>query len=122
MKTMSISRFNQLDLNRYPLKEILFCPNTPKPLHGMSPRSILGDEWWDKERIKAYRKFFNHCQACGVHKSDALYHRWLEAHEVFNFDYPFIASGITGNRRHMSRLPQLYSRRSDGKFSPCWIV
>jgi hypothetical protein len=54
----------------------------------MSPRSILGDEWWDKERVQAYRKFYNHCQACGVHRSDALYYRSLEAHEVFHFNYP----------------------------------
>ena len=122
MKTMTIGRFNQLDLNQYPLKELLFCPNTPKPLHGMSPRSILGDEWWDKERIKAYRKFFNHCQACGTHKSDALYHRWLEAHEVYHFDYPFMSPSIAGNSWAMSCLSQLHPRRSDGEFGTSWII
>lgn len=67
--------------------EILTHPNIPKPLHGLNPRTLLGKEWWDTTRFAAQAKYDNCCAACGIHKSEAKKHKWLEGHEYFNIDY-----------------------------------
>lgn len=85
---MNINEFNRINLNQFPCPEILFCPNTPKPLHGLTPRTILGKSWWDEQRKLAYALYNYHCHACGIHKSKAKYHQHLEAHELYYFDYP----------------------------------
>lgn len=68
--------------------ELLTHQQIPKPLHGVNPRTIFGDTWWNKERKIAYAKNDYHCHACGVHKSQAKFHEWLEAHEAYDYDYP----------------------------------
>jgi len=67
--------------------KLLLHPNIPKPLHGVNPRSVLGKDWWDKHRQIAYAKNNYCCWACGIHKSKAKYHQWLEAHEAYNINY-----------------------------------
>lgn len=67
--------------------ELLTHPNIPKPLHGLNPRSLLGQEWWDKQRREAAAKEDYHCWACGVRGKDAKYHQWLEGHESYVYDY-----------------------------------
>jgi len=67
--------------------ELLLHPNIPKPLHGMSPRELLGDVWWDGVREWVYANAGYRCQCCDTPKADALYHKWLEAHETYSYDY-----------------------------------
>ena len=67
--------------------EILCHPHIPIPLHGVCPRNIKGTEWWDIVRQEAYKSTDYCCSACGVHKSQAKKHKWLEAHEFWDIDY-----------------------------------
>lgn len=70
-----------------PEPRLLTHPNIPKPLHGVSPRTMLGKEWWDKTRREAYAKNNYHCYACGINSKDSKYHQWLEAHEDYDINY-----------------------------------
>jgi len=67
--------------------QILTHPNIPKPLHGLNPRTILGKEWWDKERFAAQAQTNYTCYACGIKKEEAKKHKWLEGHENFDINY-----------------------------------
>jgi len=67
--------------------EILLQPNIIKPLHGLNPRTIFGQKWWDYERQIAYASTDYKCLACGVDKNDAEFHQWLEAHEDYRIDF-----------------------------------
>lgn len=67
--------------------ELLLHPQIPKPLHGLAPRVIFGDVWWEAQRRTAYAKNRQHCWACGVDKRRTLYHAWLEAHETYVIDH-----------------------------------
>lgn len=69
------------------IPSILTQQNLPKPVHGLNPRTIKGSDWWDKKRKEAYESNEFHCIACGVHKSQADYHQWLEAHESYDINY-----------------------------------
>lgn len=70
-----------------PEPAILTHPNIPKPLHGMNPRTLLGQAWWDQARHAAYASTRYRCLACGVPKEEAQGPKWLEAHEWWNIDY-----------------------------------
>ena len=67
--------------------EILLCSNIPQPMHGVAPRVILGEKWWNATRQAAYKSTAYRCLACGVSKQDAKMHHWLEGHELYKIDY-----------------------------------
>lgn len=67
--------------------EVLLGANIPKPMHGLAPRTVLGEAWWNATRKAAYASTDYHCVACGVHKASARYHQWLEGHELYAISY-----------------------------------
>lgn len=67
--------------------EILLLPNIPQPLHGVNPRTVLGNSWWNKTKKEAKLASDNHCVACGVSKMQAKSRQWVECHEVYDTDY-----------------------------------
>ncbi len=79
--------------------EILLCPNVPKPMHGVAPRVVLGDKWWNKTRQEAYESTGYYCLACGVSKYAALFHQWLEGHELYKIDY------TKGRMKYLETVP-----------------
>ncbi len=81
--------FNITSMTR-PLRtdaSVLLHPNIPRGMSWLNPRSVLGQEWWDTERHLAEQMNNYCCLACGVHRSDAMVHQWIEGHEQYTFDY-----------------------------------
>lgn len=72
---------------RFQRPELLFHPPIPPPMHGLNPRTIMGQAEWDKVRVKVYEVNNDCCWACGVHRSEAPGRKWLEAHEIYDIDY-----------------------------------
>ena len=66
--------------------QILTHPNIPKPLHGVNPRTIMGNRWWNKTREVVYASTDYHCIACGIPKALSKGPKWLEAHEFWHID------------------------------------
>jgi len=59
---------------------LLRHPTIPKPMSGMAPRIVMGQEWWDVVRREAYAKNNMRCWACGGEGP-------LEAHEAYDIDH-----------------------------------
>jgi len=77
-----------IEKSKFPDASILLHPNIPKPLHGLAPRTIIGQEWWDEERYEAYARYGFCCHACGVHKDEFAHRKGiLDAHEMYQMDY-----------------------------------
>lgn len=79
--------------------KLLLCQNIPMPMHGVNPRTVLGVNWWNRERRAAYRSTQWHCEACGVHKSEAKLHQWLEGHELYAINY------VKGRMKYVRTVP-----------------
>lgn len=78
---------------------LLLSKNVPMPLHEVAPRTVLGINWWNKERRAAYASTLFRCLACGVPKYLAEYHSWLEGHETYDINYE------KGTARYLRAVP-----------------
>jgi hypothetical protein len=67
--------------------DLLQHPVIPPPLHGLAPRTLLGQKWWDTTRKAAYAANDDCCWSCGTHKSKTWYRKYLEGHEAYEIDY-----------------------------------
>lgn len=103
--------------------QILIHPHIPKPLHGIAPRVIEGNKWWNEIRQEAYARYNYRCAACGIHKQFAKIKQWLEAHEFWNIDYQTGICTITSieplchachNFIHSGRLYAQYQNKDIG--------
>lgn len=68
---------------------LLTMPNIPKPLHGLAPRTVMGDYEWGKVRKQCYADAHDLCEICGMVLSGKrgpglVLH---EAHEAYETDY-----------------------------------
>ena len=80
----------------FPDPKLLTHENIPKPLHGINPRTIKGDIWWNDQRYEAYKTHNYRCWACGIYKREAHYHKWLEAHETYDINHQAATATFTG--------------------------
>lgn len=69
-----------LKIPQFPYPPLLLHPMLPPPLHGVNPRTAMGQQKWDKLRRQAYAKYGLCCWAC--ERKDRL-----EAHECFHVDW-----------------------------------
>lgn len=72
--------FTAVDTPRFTRPELLRHHTIPRPLFGLTPRHILGQEWWDTTRRAAYEANNMRCWACGGPGP-------LEAHEAYDMDF-----------------------------------
>lgn len=74
----------RIDFNPQPIlplrPELLQHPPIPSSLHGVNPRIIKGQDWWDTVRRKVYRRNNWCCEACGSNEN-------VQAHEAYAYDY-----------------------------------
>jgi len=99
---------------------ILTHPNIPKPLHGVNPRTIMGEEAW-RELSSRLRNGVMFCQACGTSK---FISGTFDCHEVYRIWYkPGIAKFVKfvcickdcHNFIHDGRLSAMVDKTEDGK-------
>lgn len=63
---------------------LLTMPNLPKPMHGLNPRTIMGDAAWNRARKRAYYLANYKSEISGVLCSEP---GSLHAHEVYDINY-----------------------------------
>lgn len=94
----SIQQNQEVEIPEPPLlftrPELLIHPTLPEPLHGINPRTLMGQKKWDEERRNCYAINNYHCFACGVFapydtekKKFIFKDRQLHAHEAYHYDY-----------------------------------
>lgn len=93
--------------------DVLTQPVLPPAIHGVNPRTIMGNSRWESVKREVRAKANHKCMCCGGHvkhvKGD-----WLESHEVYEVDLvsrEFRVVGVVGlcHKCHMY-IHQAYLR------------
>ena len=74
---MELLTFDLGEASRPTDPTILLDSGPPSALYGVNPRLILGKDWWDRTRKKAYKDFMGCCAACGASRVI------LQGHEMY---------------------------------------
>ena len=116
---------------KFPDAKLLLHPTIPPPLHGINPRTILGQKWWDEQRKDAYEKYDFHCHACGIHRDDSFgISGRLDAHERYEFDFTACVIRLDGIVAlctichayiHRNRMHALFDKGIIGP-TDCWEI
>lgn len=61
---------------------LITMPNVPQPLHGINPRSLMGEAKWDELRMKLYLESRYKCEICGR----ALDDKSIQLHELYSYN------------------------------------
>jgi hypothetical protein len=117
--------------------EILNHPNLPKPMHGVNPRTVMGQKKWDEVRREAYGKNNYHCWACGAHRHyDLVGNKFdddngsLDCHEMYLINYELKTSEIVEFVALCKNCHSyVHSGRMNGEYDKgrldeeaCWII
>lgn len=62
---------------------LLLHSQIPLPMHGVNPRSVLGNAWWGREKTSVLSTQLGVCAACGEH----LLSKTLDVHECYDIDF-----------------------------------
>lgn len=65
--------------------EVLTQTILPFSLHGINPRTLMGEAEWNKIKYQVQKESYHECQCCGRY----IRHvpgDWIETHEMYNID------------------------------------
>jgi len=88
-------------MNQSPTKEsvgVLTQTILPFSLHGVNPRTIMGEEEWQKVKKETQKQADHHCMCCG-RSVQHIPGDWVETHEMYSIDtekHVFELSGFVG--------------------------
>lgn len=78
-KGFDIEKVHEWKSPTYSGAPLITMPNIPKPLHGINPRTLMGEEEWDKLRMKCYSESSYKCEICGALLDD----KSIQLHELY---------------------------------------
>ena len=88
-------------MNILPTKEsvtVLTQTILPFSLHGVNPRTIMGEDEWTKVKKETQKRTDHHCMCCG-REVKHVPGDWIETHEMYSVDlesHIFELSGFVG--------------------------
>lgn len=81
---------------------LLCMPNIPKPLHGLNPRTIVGEATWKCIREQCVARADFKCEICGKKNK-----KHLQTHELYSYDFK---NGIGKFERCVALCEQCHMR------------